>query len=155
MKLQNRRNYFKNFQDKKVVMGYLDKRITTAMPSSHGEDWQPLMLYRNSLMHGKANVKFEITVFPYLLFVEFRRRWAPNCNLKEAVCPEEESRRRWCWGRWRGRRPVNNLFWKKRVMDGYILAGLHKFENCTVPCKKSPAPFENLNMFIYVTACLI
>ena len=33
-------------------MGYLDKRITTAMPSSQGEDWQPLMLYRNSLMHG-------------------------------------------------------------------------------------------------------
>ena len=48
------------FQDKKVVMGYLDKRITTAMPSSHGEDWQPLMLYRNSLMHGKTkNIDFK------------------------------------------------------------------------------------------------
>jgi len=52
-------------QDKKVVMGYLDKRITTAMPSSHGEDWQPLMLYRNSLMHGEGELPTATSKRPY------------------------------------------------------------------------------------------
>ncbi|XP_050514332.1 cohesin subunit SA-1 [Diabrotica virgifera virgifera] len=42
-------------QDKRVVMGFLDKRITTGMPSSRGEDWQPLLLYRNSLLHGETD----------------------------------------------------------------------------------------------------
>ncbi|CAG9863575.1 unnamed protein product [Phyllotreta striolata] len=42
-------------QDKRVVMGFLDKRITTGMPSSRGEDWQPLLLYRNSLLHGESD----------------------------------------------------------------------------------------------------
>lgn len=26
------------------------------MPSSRGEDWQPLLLYRNSLVHGETDV---------------------------------------------------------------------------------------------------
>ncbi|XP_060516669.1 cohesin subunit SA-1 [Cylas formicarius] len=43
-------------QDKKVVMTFLDRRITTGMPSSRGEDWQPLLLYRNSLLHGETDV---------------------------------------------------------------------------------------------------
>ncbi|XP_023012703.1 stromal antigen [Leptinotarsa decemlineata] len=42
-------------QDKRVVMGFLDKRIGTGMPSSRGEDWQPLLLYRNSLLHGETD----------------------------------------------------------------------------------------------------
>lgn len=25
------------------------------MPSSRGEDWQPLLLYRNSLVHGETD----------------------------------------------------------------------------------------------------
>lgn len=25
------------------------------MPSSHGEDWQPLLTYRNSLLHGDTD----------------------------------------------------------------------------------------------------
>lgn len=25
------------------------------MPSSRGEDWQPLLLYRNSLLHGESD----------------------------------------------------------------------------------------------------
>lgn len=25
------------------------------MPSSRGEDWQPLLLYRNSLLHGETD----------------------------------------------------------------------------------------------------
>ncbi|KAJ8926732.1 hypothetical protein NQ314_020849 [Rhamnusium bicolor] len=32
-----------------------DKRYFTGMPSSRGEDWQPLLLYRNSLLHGETD----------------------------------------------------------------------------------------------------
>lgn len=42
-------------QDKKVVMMFLDKRMTTGLASSRGEDWQPLLLYRNSLLHGETD----------------------------------------------------------------------------------------------------
>lgn len=52
-------------QDKKVVLAYLDKRITTSMPSSHGEDWQPLMMYRNSLMHGEGELPTMTSKRPY------------------------------------------------------------------------------------------
>merc|ERR1712025_806974 len=38
-------------QDKKVVLNYLDKRI--AVVNSRGEDWVPLHMYRNSLVHGE------------------------------------------------------------------------------------------------------
>lgn len=44
-------------QDKKVVLTFLDRRITAGMPSSRGEDWQPLLLYRNSLLHGESDVQ--------------------------------------------------------------------------------------------------
>jgi cohesin complex subunit SA-1/2 len=36
-------------------LAYLDKRVSTAVPSSRGEDWQPLHTYRNSLVHGEAD----------------------------------------------------------------------------------------------------
>jgi cohesin complex subunit SA-1/2 len=36
-------------------LAYLDKRISSAVPSSRGEDWQPLHSYRNSLVHGEAD----------------------------------------------------------------------------------------------------
>lgn len=39
-------------QDKKVVLNYLDSHVNAAMPSSRGEDWQPFVSYRNSLLHG-------------------------------------------------------------------------------------------------------
>lgn len=42
-------------QDKKVVLAFLDRRIATGMPSSRGEDWQPLVQYRNSLLHGETD----------------------------------------------------------------------------------------------------
>lgn len=29
--------------------------MTAAMPSSRSEDWQPLLLYRNSLLHGETD----------------------------------------------------------------------------------------------------
>ncbi|XP_046686815.1 cohesin subunit SA-1-like isoform X2 [Homalodisca vitripennis] len=42
-------------QDKRIVLNYLDRRLTAGMPSSRGEDWQPLLLYRNSLVHGETD----------------------------------------------------------------------------------------------------
>ena len=42
-------------QDKKVVLNFLDKHLQAGMPSSRGEDWQPLLLYRNSLLHGETD----------------------------------------------------------------------------------------------------
>merc|ERR1740128_364607 len=39
-------------QDKKVVLGYLDKRIAGGLHGSRGEEWAPLHMYRNSLVHG-------------------------------------------------------------------------------------------------------
>lgn len=29
--------------------------LLLGMPSSRGEDWQPLLLYRNSLLHGETD----------------------------------------------------------------------------------------------------
>lgn len=52
-------------QDKKVVLSYLDKRITNAVPTSHGEDWQPLHLYRNSLVHGEGDLPTITSKRPY------------------------------------------------------------------------------------------
>ncbi|XP_065216045.1 cohesin subunit SA-2 isoform X3 [Planococcus citri] len=42
-------------QDKRMILNYLDRRISSGMPSSKGEDWQPLLLYRNSLLHGESD----------------------------------------------------------------------------------------------------
>lgn len=37
-------------------LNFLDRRISiSSMPSSHGEDWQPLVNYRNSLLHGETD----------------------------------------------------------------------------------------------------
>ncbi|CAB0035744.1 unnamed protein product [Trichogramma brassicae] len=42
-------------QDKRLVLNFLDKHLQAGMPSSRGEDWQPLLLYRNSLLHGDTD----------------------------------------------------------------------------------------------------
>ncbi|XP_032681391.1 cohesin subunit SA-2-like isoform X2 [Odontomachus brunneus] len=42
-------------QDKRVVLNFLDKQLQARMPSSQDENWQPLFLYRNSLLHNKTN----------------------------------------------------------------------------------------------------
>ncbi|KAF7278077.1 stromal antigen isoform X2 [Rhynchophorus ferrugineus] len=42
-------------QDKKVVMSFLDKRIHPGLRNSRSDDWQPLLLYRNSLLHGETD----------------------------------------------------------------------------------------------------
>ena len=36
-------------------MNFLDGRLHAGMPSSKSEDWQPLLLYRNSLLHGDTD----------------------------------------------------------------------------------------------------
>lgn len=36
-------------------LNFLERRITAAMPSSRSEDWQPLLSYKNSLMHGETD----------------------------------------------------------------------------------------------------
>lgn len=41
-------------QDKKVILNFLDRRISPALPSSKQEEYQPLFLYRNSLVHGET-----------------------------------------------------------------------------------------------------
>lgn len=38
-----------------LSLAYLDRRIAAGMPSSRGEDWQPLLMYRNSLVHGESD----------------------------------------------------------------------------------------------------
>jgi len=40
-------------QDKKVVLGYLDKRVAGGLHGARGDDWAPLHMYRNSLVHGE------------------------------------------------------------------------------------------------------
>ncbi|XP_059620439.1 cohesin subunit SA-1 [Phlebotomus argentipes] len=42
-------------QDKRLVLSFLDRRIASEMPLHRGEDWQPLMNYRNSLLHGESD----------------------------------------------------------------------------------------------------
>ncbi|XP_034940731.1 cohesin subunit SA-2 isoform X2 [Chelonus insularis] len=42
-------------QDKRLVLNFLDKRLPAGMPSSRGEDWQPLLFYKNSLLHGETD----------------------------------------------------------------------------------------------------
>ncbi|CAN8018103.1 hypothetical protein HPB47_015182 [Ixodes persulcatus] len=41
-------------QDKKVVLQYLDRHVQAKLPASRADDWQPLQLYRTSLVHGEA-----------------------------------------------------------------------------------------------------
>lgn len=36
-------------------LSFLDRRISSGIPSSRVEDWQPLLNYRNSLMHGETD----------------------------------------------------------------------------------------------------
>lgn len=43
-------------QDKRMVLQFLDRILTMGMPSSRGEEWQPLLLYRNSLVHGESDL---------------------------------------------------------------------------------------------------
>lgn len=55
LEVLNEFNYKLLKQDKKVIMAFLDKVIPPGMPSSRAEEWQPLVLYRNSLLHGETD----------------------------------------------------------------------------------------------------
>merc|ERR1712112_650004 len=48
-------------QDKKVVLGYLDKRVAGGVPNSRGDDWAPLSMYRNSLVHWEGEAGTQAT----------------------------------------------------------------------------------------------
>lgn len=45
-------------QDKRVILNFLNRKLTSPLPSSRhrNEDWQPLELYKNSLLHGDNEV---------------------------------------------------------------------------------------------------
>lgn len=54
MKISPKKTFFhsKSF----FSLNFLDRRISMAnMPSTHSEDWQPLINYRNSLLHGESD----------------------------------------------------------------------------------------------------
>lgn len=40
--------------DKRVVLQYLDRHVQAKLPASRADDWQPLLMYRTSLVHGEA-----------------------------------------------------------------------------------------------------
>ncbi|KFB52898.1 AGAP006998-PA-like protein [Anopheles sinensis] len=42
-------------QDKKFILSVLDRRLKTGIPSSRSEDWIPMVMYRNSLLHGETD----------------------------------------------------------------------------------------------------
>jgi len=52
-------------QDKKVVLGYLDKRVTGGLHGSRGDEWAPLHMYRNSLVHGEEAGPVVVSKRPY------------------------------------------------------------------------------------------
>nr|KAG5693533.1 hypothetical protein BaRGS_019859 [Batillaria attramentaria] len=43
-------------QDKKTVLNYLDKHLAGGLPANRGDEWQPLLTYRNSLVQGEEQV---------------------------------------------------------------------------------------------------
>lgn len=46
-------------------MNFLDRRVASAgIPSSRNEDWQPLIAYRNSLLHGESDHGATAAVVP-------------------------------------------------------------------------------------------
>ncbi|XP_025079886.1 cohesin subunit SA-1-like isoform X2 [Pomacea canaliculata] len=43
-------------QDKKTVLNYLNKHLAGGVPANHGDEWQPLWTYRNSLLQGEEQI---------------------------------------------------------------------------------------------------
>lgn len=44
-----------------ISLRFLDQRIAVGIPSSRGEDWHPLLYYRNSLVHGETETAPQTT----------------------------------------------------------------------------------------------
>lgn len=58
-------------QDKRPVLNFLERRVSTPMPSSKGEDWQPLINYRNALLHGESD---QVPVAPKRSYTRKQRK---------------------------------------------------------------------------------
>jgi cohesin complex subunit SA-1/2 len=43
-------------QDKRTVLQFLDRVLTVERLSSRGREWEPLVLYRNTLVHGETDL---------------------------------------------------------------------------------------------------
>ncbi len=43
-------------QDKKMAFQFLDRVLTMGRLSPRGSEWEPLLIYRNSLLHGETDL---------------------------------------------------------------------------------------------------
>lgn len=55
----------------------MDGRLHAGMPSSKTEDWQPLLLYRNSLLHGDTD---QVPVTSKRAYTRRKKDHAGNLN---------------------------------------------------------------------------
>jgi len=74
-------------QDKKVLLDYLDRRVTGGIPSSRSEAWAPLHMYRNSLVHGEGG---EIISMPPPRRVAQRKRRRSGGSDSEDDDPDDQ-----------------------------------------------------------------
>lgn len=42
--------------DKRTILAYLEKHLKHNFPGTRGDEWQPLLMYRSSLVHGDADI---------------------------------------------------------------------------------------------------
>lgn len=78
----NRNGFLGAFQTIEVTficnsLSFLDRRISSGIPSSRGEDWQPLLNYRNSLMHGETD---QVPVTSKRAYTKRRREQEQEAN---------------------------------------------------------------------------
>lgn len=71
-------------QDKRIVLSYLDKHVPAGAVSSRGEEWQPLLLYRNSLIQGECEQQLPVA----------RRAYTRRRKEDDALPPERSPTRR-------------------------------------------------------------
>ncbi|XP_064615065.1 cohesin subunit SA-2-like [Liolophura sinensis] len=90
-------------QDKKTVVNYLDKSLSGGVPSNRGDDWQPLLTYRNSLVQGEAEIH-PITLRPAIPAKPVSRgmkRKQPDGSVHDDnQWGSKEGRRTSCWHGW-------------------------------------------------------
>lgn len=71
-------------KDKKVVLNNLVKRI--AMVNSRGEEWVPLHMYRNSLVHGEEGGA-TVAIPGY---TQAKRQYTKKSNRRKSVDEDED-----------------------------------------------------------------
>lgn len=92
-------------------VNYLDKHLSSSMMAARGEEWQPLLVYRNSLVQGEHEIR------PITLKQAAQRRYG-----------KRKVDRKWADG---GALPVmcdhiglNNLAWLSIIsQDTFVLVG--------------------------------